>query len=178
MRYCLFGVSPVNYSDSAAKPGDSRPSLFSGKLDISPDTRYVLNDPTCGYVVPDQKHEEMTNDASIAQDPDITQMNRSTELKSPNISNIIHPIDSSTPITDSALFNLESKTPQSSSRKPVKNYDVDTKRKPRYICNFCQYGTENYKTIHNHMYRHERVKFRCPYCGFKRAPRWVFHLHE
>ena len=157
---------------------DLRISLFSGKFKISQGTRYVLNDPTCGYVVPVQEHEDMTNEANFAQDPDLMQMNSSVELKSPSISNIPQPIDNSTPITDSALFDLESKTPQSSYRKPVKNYDVDTKRKPRYICNFCQYGTENYKTIHNHMYRHERVKFRCPYCGFKRAPRWVLHLRE
>ena len=45
----------------------------------------------------------------------------------------------------------------------------------RYICNFCHYGTENYKTIRNHMYSHEPVKYQCPYCGFKRAPRWVNH---
>ena len=139
---------------------------------MTAETRYVFNDTSYGYGVTVLKDGDGDIDVTtIGQSSGCEKMNGSLALKSPNASSINRPLHNSTPITDSALFDVGSTMPQSSSRKPVKNYDVDTKRKPRYICNYCHYGTENYKTIHNHMYRHERIKFRCPYCGFKRAPR-------
>ena len=94
------------------------------------------------------------------------------KIETPDVTNIPQPVSSSTPVTGSALFDF-SPAVETTTKPLIKNYDVDTKRKPRYICNFCHYGTENYKTIRNHMYSHEPVKYQCPYCGFKRAPRWV-----
>ena len=56
-------------------------------------------------------------------------------------------------------------------KKSMKDYRVNYGVGPRYICNKCGYGTENYKTIHNHMYRHESQRYQCPYCGYRRSPK-------
>lgn len=125
------------------------------------------------------KQEPLDTSTSVSEEtksPYLSNFRPSSEiskLESPNLSTMNRPLFNSTPIAGSALFEASPST-EKPPKKPVKNYDVNTKRKPRYICNFCQYGTENYKTIHNHMYRHEPLKYLCPYCGFKRAPRYVF----
>lgn len=151
-----------------------------------PEARCILKDDSLdeqskvhnGLVVKQEVSQDPVSSPPVGRiSPTAAQKDESSELTSPDISTINRPLFNSTPITGSALFDVSSPTTQSSSRKPFKNYDVDTKRKPRYICNYCQYGTENYKTIHNHMYRHERIKYLCPYCGFKRAPRYMINYH-
>ncbi|KAH3882950.1 uncharacterized protein LOC127833072 [Dreissena polymorpha] len=62
-------------------------------------------------------------------------------------------------------------------KKSTRDYRVSCKGGPRYVCNKCGYGTENYKTIHNHMYRHESQRYQCPYCGYRRSPRSFVETH-
>ncbi|KAL4224307.1 hypothetical protein ACF0H5_017762 [Mactra antiquata] len=62
-------------------------------------------------------------------------------------------------------------------KKSLKDYRVNYGQGPRYICNKCGYGTENYKTIHNHMYRHESQRYQCPYCGYRRSPKSFVENH-
>ena len=67
--------------------------------------------------------------------------------------------------------------PNTLKRKSAKQYRInDDGDGPKYICNVCEYGTYIYKTIHNHMYRHESQKYQCPYCGYRRSPKYEFFL--
>lgn len=88
----------------------------------------------------------------------------------------------STPLIESMINGqYKTSTPKSGGqtknfdkKKSLRDYRVNTTGGPRYICNKCGYGTENYKTIHNHMYRHESQRYQCPYCGYRRSPKYVY----
>lgn len=108
-----------------------------------------------------------------------TDLNDDIFLQSPDVSpNFSEAVYTSTPLIESFINGQyqNTNTPKVNTKnfekkKSLKDYRVNFGQGPRYICNKCGYGTENYKTIHNHMYRHESQRYQCPYCGYRRSPK-------
>ncbi|XP_053376212.1 uncharacterized protein LOC128547429 isoform X2 [Mercenaria mercenaria] len=189
-EYMTDGVTDDTLDDTAEHIDPDEAALVQQQTRV--ETNHVDKDVVTGNSVADdtnaEQNEEVNALKNFAQKLNLrsvmtTDLNDDIFMQSSDVSPNFSDYTSS-PLIESFINGQyqNSSTPKLNSKnfekkKSLKDYRVNYGHGPRYICNKCGYGTENYKTIHNHMYRHESQRYQCPYCGYRRSPKSFVENH-